>query len=125
MFGQPLIQESVVRVQQIEEAAVLVQNALNKEFGLAAERLPQSLVEVWEDVGVRRDGLKISEVQPLPAEVADEGLRARVVEHPAGLLSQDELVFQFALLGQIQQLVVRDAAPQEEREARGEFKIVQ
>src|SRR5262245_19399531 len=125
MFGQSLIQESVVRVQQIEGAAVLAQDALEEELSFATEGLSQSLVEVGEDVGIGRDGLQISEVQPLPAEIADEGLRAWVVEHAARLLSQDERVFQFALFGQIQKLVVRDAAPQEEGEARGEFKIVQ
>src|SRR5262249_46231043 len=57
MFGQPLIQESVVRVQQIEDGAVLAQDAFEEEFGLAPESLPQSLVKSGEDVGVGRDGL--------------------------------------------------------------------
>src|SRR5262249_31343455 len=125
VLGQPLIKESVVRVQQLEYAAVLAQDAFEKQFGLAPERLPQALVKNGEDVRVGRDAFEISEVQPLPAEVADEGLRARIVEHPADLLLQDKRTLQLSMFGLIQQLIVGDATPQKEREARGEFKIIQ
>ena len=58
VLGQPLIQKSVVRVQQFEHAAVLAQDALEKQFGLAPESLPQALVKTGEDVRVGRERLR-------------------------------------------------------------------
>ena len=58
-----------------------------------------------------------------PAKLRHQLLRPRILEHPPDLLFQNGVFVQLILAGQLQQLVVGDAAPQEERQARGQFQI--
>src|SRR5262249_11279042 len=53
----------------------------------------------------------------------DQSLRARVAEHPSNLLIEHGRIGQFALYSQIEQFVVRNAAPQKERETRRQLEI--
>ena len=53
---QPLVQERVVRVEQIQDAPVLDHDALEEHLRFALQRLPQVVVEVREDVLVRVAG---------------------------------------------------------------------
>ena len=46
---QPLVQERVVGAQQVERAAVLADDAVEEQLGLAPERLAQRVVEVGKD----------------------------------------------------------------------------
>ena len=70
VLGEPLVEERVVRLEQVEHAAVLAQDALEEQLRLLAERLPQVVVEVGEQPQVRRDRFEVAQVQPLPGEVA-------------------------------------------------------
>ena len=51
--GEPLVEERVVGVEQVEHAAVFLDDALEEQLGLAAERLPQVVVEVGKQPQVR------------------------------------------------------------------------
>ena len=62
-------------------------------------------------------------MQPLRGEVRDERPGARIGEHAAHLPLENHRLVQLARDRHIQQLVVRDAAPQEERQARGEIQV--
>ena len=62
-------------------------------------------------------------MEPLAREVAHEAPRPRVGEHPAGLTFEDLGPAEFAARGQVEEFVVRDAAPEEEREAGGELEV--
>ena len=53
VLREPLVEERVVRLQQVEHAAVLAQDALEEQLRLLAERLPQVVVEVGEQPQVR------------------------------------------------------------------------
>ena len=121
---QPLVHEGVVGRQQVQHAAVLAHHALEQQFRLAAERLAEVVVEVREVVLVRNRGPQVPQLQPLPGEVSDQRLGAAIGQHAAHLPLQHRRLPQLALRGHVHQLVVGDAAPQEEREARGELEIV-
>ena len=49
MLGQPLVDERVVRGQQIDDAAVLADDAVEEQLDFAPHRLPQRVVEVGID----------------------------------------------------------------------------
>ena len=87
------------------------------------ERVPQVVVEIREDVHDRLARLQRAHAQPLAGEVGDQLVGARVLEHPAHLLLEHGWRAQLARRGDVDQLVVRDAAPQEERQPRGEREI--
>ena len=111
MAGQPLIEKGVVRIQQVQHGTVFAEEIGEEELGLAQEGLPQVFIEVGEDVGVGPCAGEIAEKEPLSGEVVDESVGSGVCHHTADLCLQDCRVVQFALVGEDQQFVVRDAAP--------------
>ena len=50
VLRQPLVDERVVRLQQIEDAAVFLDDAGEEQFGLALERVAQVVVEIREQI---------------------------------------------------------------------------
>ena len=53
MAGKPFIDERVIRGQQLQDAAILVDDVVDQELDLAAKRLPQVVVEIRIDGGIR------------------------------------------------------------------------
>src|SRR4051812_12617665 len=86
MLGEPLIQVGVIAVEQGQQAAVLAKDALQQHLRLTAERLPQCVIEIGEDIGIWLDRLQIPQIEPLPAEVRDQFIGTRVLQHPPDLL---------------------------------------
>ena len=86
VLGQPLVHERVVRAQQVERAAVLRDDALDEQLGLAPERLAQVVVEVGERPRVRARRGEVPQIQPLAGEVGDERLGLRIRQHALHLL---------------------------------------
>ena len=123
MLRQPLVEERVVGIQQFHHAAILAHDVLEEQLGLALEALAQALVELGEDVRIGLLLREIAQVEPLPGEIRDQRFGARIVQHAPHLLVQHGGVLQLALLRQVQQLVVGNAAPQEEGEPRRQFQI--
>jgi hypothetical protein len=74
-----------------------------------------------EDVGILR--LDVAEIQPLRREVRDHRLGARIGEHALDLRAEHVRVVQPAVERRCQQIFVRDAAPEEEREPRRELDV--
>ena len=72
VLRQAFVEVRVVRLDQVEHAAILMQNALEGEFGFPPECLPQVVVEIGKQAHVRRRGFKIAHVEPLSGEVRDE-----------------------------------------------------
>ena len=124
MPGEPLVDERVVRGQQIDDVAILAHDAFEEQFRLAPETLPQLVVPVGIEHAVRRGRRQIPQVQQLlrrsfpPARRIEDrrACAAPAARAPSGLL-------QPSLAGHVDQLVVRNAAPQEERQARGQFQV--
>ena len=66
------------------------------------------------------------QVQPLRREVVHErGGRARIGEHAAHLLFEDRRLGELAALGEIEQPLVGNAAPEEERQPRCQLDVAQ
>ena len=113
MLGKALVQERIVRAQQIEHASVLANHAVDKKLGLLPERLPKVIVKIREETHVRRNRVEIAQVQPLRREVGDEVLRTRVRQHPFDLPLENGGLVEIAAGGNVQQFVIWNAAPQE------------
>src|SRR5262245_23378716 len=116
MAREPLVDEGVVRGQQIADAPVVAYLTLDEQFRLTLEGSTKVLVELGEHLGIRRCGLQIADLQPLSEEVRYERLRARIEEHPLNLRLDDARLAQHTLLGEIQQLIVWNTAPEKERQ---------
>ena len=102
---------------------VAAQHAVDEQPGLAPEREPQVLVETGEEPRVGLLRVHVAQEEPLLGEVVDEGGRPRVGEHAAHLAVEHVGLAQLAADGGVEQLVVGDAAPQEERQARRELEV--
>ena len=116
MLGEALVEEGVVRLEQIEHAPVLAKHALDEKLRFLPEGLAQIVVEVREQAQVRRDRFQIAQMQPLRGEIGREVARAIVRQQSPHLLFKHLRLAKLVARGQVQKLVVRNAAPQEERQ---------
>ncbi len=114
MARQPFVHERVVGVEQVDHASVFADDAFEQHLSFAAERLPQVLVEILRG---RLHVREIAQVEPLAGKIVRQRLRLRIGEHPLHLLLEDLGIVELPLGGDIEQLVVRNAAPEEERQA--------
>src|SRR5262245_2996443 len=116
MLGEPLVEERVIRIQELQRATVLAENACQKQLGLFLKGGFQAFVEAREDVGIGPRICERSQVEPLPAEILDQRVRLRVRQHPRKLRLEPTWRFQLAVVRELQKGIVRHAAPQEKRE---------
>ena len=120
MLCEALVDEGVIRIQQIDHAAVLADDAVEEHLRFAPERLPKIVVEI---VGFWPGVLQFAQVKPLPGESFSKGGRSRIRQHSARLVRKHPGIVQFVLLRQLQQFIVGNAAPQEEGQPRSQFQI--
>src|SRR5207247_5346097 len=125
MPRQPLVDERVVGAQEIDNTAVLADDAPGEELGFPVERLAQVVVEVRKRLGIRRHVPHVPQEEPLPGEVVHERAGAVVGEEPAHLLLQHLRMPQLASDRDVEQFVVRNAAPDEEGQARGQLDVAE
>src|SRR2546422_10718659 len=85
MPREPFVDERVVRIQQIQSAPVLTHDACEQQFGFAAERLPEVIVEVWKQQQIRFHTVQVPELEPLPRESGYNRGGARVRDNPQHL----------------------------------------
>ena len=123
VLGQPLVHERVVGRQQVEHAAVLADEAVEEQLGLALHRLRQRVVVLRIQQVVRDDLVEVLQAQPLRREARRQRLRPRVGQHAPHLLLEAGGRAQRAGWPRLQQLGVRRRAPQEERQARGQIVV--
>jgi hypothetical protein len=114
--GETLVDVGEIGAEQIEHTPVLAEDRADEQLDLALERFTQRRVEIREDVGVRIDALERAQLQPLHRELRHERFRTRVGEQAPDLRFDDRRLGQAAVLGQLQQLVVRRPGGEEERE---------
>ena len=123
VLRQPFVDERVVGAQQIQHAAILAEDAVEEQLGFLPERLTEIVVEVRKQSHVRRDRREVAQVQPLRGEVVHERARPRVGEHPPRLPLEHGRLVEFAGNRHAQQLIVRNAAPEKERQPRRQLEI--
>ena len=122
---QPLVHERVVGAQQVEHAAVLADDALEQQLGLAAERLPQVVVEVRE---TRRSWAARCARCAAAATGRRSWRPARSARGSASIrrtcaLEHRRLREPCRAAAARSSVLVRDAAPQEERQPRGQLEV--
>src|SRR5262245_29280533 len=123
MLRQPFVDKRIIRAQQVEHTPILAHDAFKKEFRLLTKGLPEIVIEVRKQTHVRSDRCQIAQVQPLSAKVRHQSARTGVGEHSTRLSFEHSGFFEFSRNGGIQQLIVRNTAPQEEGQARSQFQI--
>ena len=123
VLGQPSVQERVIGGQQLEHAAVLTQDAVQKELRFPMEAASQRFVEIGKQELVRFLRFDVAEVQPLRGEVRHHRFRTRIRQHAGDVPLEHHTVLQLSARRRAQQLVVRNAAPEKKRQARGELEI--
>ena len=62
MLGETLVQEGVVRLQQIEHVAILAHDALEKQLGFLPESLSQIIVEIREQAHIGSHRRQVAQV---------------------------------------------------------------
>ena len=98
---ETLVDERVVGIEQVDDAAILVQDGREQKSRLLRKRLAQILVEVLRD---RANRLELPQHEPLRSEVLDECVRLRVGEHAANLALEHVAIAERARGREIQQL---------------------
>src|SRR5262249_16186943 len=85
---QRVVDEREVGIEQVEDTAILVNDGSEEQLRLAHYRRPQGVVELREEVAVRRQRLEVAGLQPLRSEILGEGPGLAVVEHATHLRLQ-------------------------------------
>ena len=123
MFGEAFVDERVVGPQQVQDAPVLAHLAFDEQLHLPHHGFAQRVVKGGVLPGIGLGDQRVARDQPLAGEVRHEGRRTAIGQHAPHLPLQDSRIAQCATLGRRQELVVWRAAPEEERQARGQLRI--
>ena len=120
--GQRVVDEGVIRGQQLRDIAIPQQHAVQEQAHFGLEIAAHGRIELRIqrlDLGER------GHVQPRECEVLNQRLGARILEHALDLRLHDRRIGDLMLGGETAQLLIRALIPQKERQTRGEFQIVQ
>src|SRR5262245_22482750 len=82
---EPLVDKRIVGRDQIENAPIFADNALEEEVGFLDERPAKTFVEIRKESVVRSPRLKVAHEQPLRCKAGHQTLGAPVGEHPLDL----------------------------------------
>src|SRR5262249_45348132 len=98
-----------------------------EELGLARERGAQVLVELrfGEQLRIGRDSHETAQLEPLRGEIFHQRLRPLVGQHAPDLPLQHDRLAELPAPREVEELIVRNAAPEKEREPRGELYVAQ
>src|SRR5688572_33217354 len=113
MTREALVDEGGTGRQQVHDAAIFTHNAREKQFRLLLEGKPQIVIEIRKLVGVGMNALKVSQVQPLAGKIRRQSVRPRIGQHPTSLFFKVCGLTEAISRRQLDQGVVRDAAPKE------------
>src|SRR6187549_3853603 len=120
---EPLVDERVVGGEQLENRAILSEDAVHEQFHFTAEGGAQAVVEVREDDRVRIDLFECPHLQPLKGETGHERFGSRIGQQSTHLRFENSRRGQRTALGRRQQFIVGGASDQEERETRRQFNV--
>ncbi len=111
MLGKPFVHEREIGGQQFDHAPVLTQHGIQEQIGFLAECLPQAIVEIGEQQFVRLLRFDVAQIEPLLREVRHHRFRPVVGQHAMNLAIEHRRVFQLALRGPGEKLIIRNTAP--------------
>jgi len=111
------VHEGVVGVNEDGQRTILEDRTGDKSLGLFLESLQQTQVVVGINDRIHHDFRNTTKIQPLRRKICCEGLGGpRIRHHPSNFFLEVLRIGQLTALSQGKELIVRDAAPQEERE---------
>src|SRR5687767_2986366 len=96
---------------------------LKEELGLARHRIGQRLIEVRERQRIRFNLVQVLKPKPLRSEASAERVGSRVSEHALNLTIEHVGPRQPAATRDVDQLRIRNRAPQEKRQPRREVEV--
>ena len=109
---QILVQPGVIGVEKSQDAEITGQHIGEQQFGLA----PKSLAQLAAEGRIlRQRRVQFAQPQPLRSKIVHQCRRLGILEQATRLRCQHVRLVQSAGGGDIEQLLVGDAAPQEER----------
>src|SRR5688572_10815348 len=109
MACESFIDESVVSVDQIENAAILANDCFEEQFRLAPKRVAQVAVDVLR---AGRHVVELTQQHPLAREAVHERACPLIGQHSPGLPLQLDGVVKPAGCRDFEKLGIRDAAPE-------------
>ncbi len=108
---EPFVDKRVVRAQQVEQAPILADRALDEHLGFRPKRLAEVFIELGVLGGLSLLVVEITEPEPLAYEVVHQGTAPRIGQQATGLLFEHFRVTQLAALREPEQFVIRNTAP--------------
>ena len=70
---EALVDEGIVRGEEVEEAPVLTNEVIEEHLGLLPHRIGEILIEVRIEVGIRTDLIQVLQAKPLGGKPAAGG----------------------------------------------------
>ena len=125
MLGKTLVEKRVIGAEQVQHVPILAHDALEEQLRFPAQGLPQVVVEIGKQPCIRSGSGKVAQIQPLLREVIDQRFGTAVSQHPAHLAFEHRRLAQLTLNRRVEQFIVRNAAPDKEREPRRQIQIRQ
>ncbi len=110
---QPLVEERVASVDEIEHAAILADDMVDEQLGFAPHRQPQVVLELREALAIPGDRLERAELQPLAPEVLGDRARLRMAQHTPHLIRDHVGIAQRPGVGRAPQARRRACWPRE------------
>ena len=120
-----LVEERIVAGDEVLQAAVLAQDAVEEQARLVDHRGAQGRGHLRELGGVEGLAGELVEAEPLRAEAVEEGAGARVGEQAAGLGGEHRRIAQGPGVGQGRQLRVGRGRPQQVGQPRGQLVVAE
>src|SRR5207302_788778 len=102
--GQTLIDEGIVRAEQVQHTVILAQAAFKEQLCLPLERFAQIVIEIGKLIRVGGERPNAAQQEPLSGEIVYQRLGARIGQHPPYLLLQHLATAQPPASGQIEKL---------------------
>ncbi len=98
---------------------------MKEELGLLLHVAAKFVGELGELRGIGLEAVEIADLEPLAAEIFDQRARFRIEQHAVDLRAEHFGIAETVLPGELEKIIVGQAAPQEIGEARGELEIVE
>src|SRR5690606_17771875 len=86
--SESFVDKRVIRVQQIEDAAVFTNQTVEEQLHLASERVAEIVIKVRKHVRDGNVAVKRPQAEPLSGEVGGKRGGSRIVEHSVYLLCE-------------------------------------
>ena len=121
--GQRTIQIRELPVNQLQQIPILAEHLTHEHLRLTPHVPQQLVIHQRELHRIRLLPVQRPQIQPLPGKILHQIRGLRILQHPPHLTRQHRLIPQLLLLRQLQQFLIRHAAPKKIRKTRSQVKL--